>query len=336
MEEAGRGSMPANAVLPLLPIHFPRGRARARRHAAHLQGERGHEQEGVDRGGRDDGPRARDHRHTHRDRLHRADSREGYRGRYRDPCRRSAPDQGAPGRVRAHDVRSRLHEHRVVQERDHLHRRRQGHPALSRLSDRAARREGELPRGRVAAAQRRAAHAAGVRRLGARHHVPHVRAREHQDVSPGLSLRRAPDVDAVQRRRGAVELLSEGEEHPGSGGAAHQHRAPARQAADARRVLLPPREGPALHLSRQRSRLRREFPLDGRADVGAEVRGEPGVREGARGAVHPPRRPRAELLDERRARRRLARTSIRSRRSPPASPRCTARCTAARTSRCCA
>ena len=33
-------------------------------------------------------------------------------------------------------------------------------------------------------------------------------------------------------------LLSVGEEHPGSRGAPHQHRAPARQAADARGVLL--------------------------------------------------------------------------------------------------
>ena len=91
----------------------------------------------------------------------------------------------------------------------------------------------------------------------------------------------------------------------------HLDRPPAREAADARRVLLSPREGPAVHLSRQRSELRREFPLDGGADVGVEVRGESGVREGARDAVHPPRRPRAELLDERGARRRLvARRSV--------------------------
>ena len=49
-----------------------------------------------------------------------------------------------------------------------------------------------------------------VRQLGARHHVPHVRAREHQDVPRGLPLRRAPDVDAVQRRRGALGVLPGG------------------------------------------------------------------------------------------------------------------------------
>ena len=52
----------------------------------------------------------------------------------------------------------------------------------------------------------------------------------------------------------------------------HLDHPPAREAADARRVLLPPREGSALHLPRQRSELRRELPLDGRADVGVEVR----------------------------------------------------------------
>ena len=55
--------------------------------------------------------------------------------------------------------------------------------------------------------------------------------------------------------------------------AEHLDHPPAREAADARRVLLPPHQGPAVHLSRQRPELRREFPLDGRADVGAEVRG---------------------------------------------------------------
>ena len=87
--------------------------------------------------------------------------------------------------------------------------------------------------------------------------------------------------------------------------ARHLDHPPAREGPDARGVLLPPREGAAVHLPRQRPGLRRELPLDGRADERAEVRGEPGLREGARGAVHPPRRPRAELLDERGARRRL-------------------------------
>ena len=39
-----------------------------------------------------------------------------------------------------------------------------------------------------------------VRSVGARHHVPHVRAREHQDVPAGIPLRRASDVDALLAR----------------------------------------------------------------------------------------------------------------------------------------
>jgi hypothetical protein len=41
-----------------------------------------------------------------------------------------------------------------VQERDHVHRRRQGDSSLPRLPDRAARRECDVPRGRVATPQR--------------------------------------------------------------------------------------------------------------------------------------------------------------------------------------
>ena len=52
-------------------------------------------------------------------------------------------------------------------------------------------------------------------------------------------------------------------------------------------------------------------------------------------AVHPARRPRAELLDQRDARRSAARGSTRSPPPPRPPPPCTAPCTAARTSRCC-
>ena len=54
-------------------------------------------------------------------------------------------------------LRPRLHLDRLLRERDHLHRRRQGRAALPRLPDRAARREVELPRGLLPAALRRAA-----------------------------------------------------------------------------------------------------------------------------------------------------------------------------------
>ena len=52
---------------------------------------------------------------------------------------------------------TRLRQHRLDQERHHLHRRRRGHPALPRLPDRAARREVDVPRGLLPADLRRAA-----------------------------------------------------------------------------------------------------------------------------------------------------------------------------------
>ena len=91
---------------------------------------------------------------------HRQPHRQAYevpdQGRHH-PGHGPAADQGGRRRLRADDVRPGLHEHRVVPQRDHLHRRRQGRPGVPRLPDRAAGREEHLPRGRVPAAVRRAA-----------------------------------------------------------------------------------------------------------------------------------------------------------------------------------
>ena len=59
-------------------------------------------------------------------------------------------------------LRPRLHLHGLLRKPDHLHRRRQGHPALPRLSDRPAGRELQLPRGLLPAAERRAAERRGA------------------------------------------------------------------------------------------------------------------------------------------------------------------------------
>ena len=59
--------------------------------------------------------------------------------------------------ARAGGLRPRLRQHRLLPQRGHLHRRRQGHPGVPRLPDRAAGREVELPRGRLPADPRRAA-----------------------------------------------------------------------------------------------------------------------------------------------------------------------------------
>ena len=65
---------------------------------------------------------------------------------------------------RSHHARLRLRQHRRDEVRDHVHRRRPGDPALPRLPDRAARAEQHLPRGRLAAHLRRAAHRRRARR----------------------------------------------------------------------------------------------------------------------------------------------------------------------------
>ena len=61
------------------------------------------------------------------------------------------------------DLRPGVHEHRGVPQPDHLHRRRQGHPRVSRLPDRAAGREVHVPGNGVPDHLRRAAHLRAAR-----------------------------------------------------------------------------------------------------------------------------------------------------------------------------
>ena len=78
-----------------------------------------------------------------------------------------------------------------------------------------------------------------------------------------------------------------------------------REDADARRVRLPPQHGPAVRLSRQRPALPGQLPRDALQDDRAQVPARPAAGARARRPLHPARRPRAELLDERGARGRL-------------------------------
>ena len=108
----------------------------------------------------------------------------------------------------------------------------------------------------------------------------------------------------------AVDVLSRRQGHPRSGQSLSPAGPASRQGADDRRLRLPPLAGPALRVPRQRSGLHRqlrEHDVQHRRPPPAQQ----GAAAGARDPAHPPRRPRAELLDQRGPRRRLvARRSV--------------------------
>ena len=90
-------------------------------------------------------------------------------------------------------LRPRLHLDGKLRVQDHLHRRRRGRPALSRLSDRATGRARRLPGDLLPAALRRTADADAEGRLRLSRHAPHDGARADEPVLPGLPARRASD-----------------------------------------------------------------------------------------------------------------------------------------------
>ena len=100
-----------------------------------------------------------------------------------------------------------------------------------------------------------------------------------------------------------------------------------------RRLRLPPRDRAPLRLPRQRPLVHRELPEHDVEDDRAQVPAEPDPRAGPRRAVHPPRRPRAELLAPSPCGPSAAPRPTRSRRRPRPPPPSTGRCTAAPTSR---
>ena len=149
-----------------------------------------------------------------------------------------------------------------------------------------------------------------------------------------LPTQRAPDAGAVQRGQRAERVL------PGFAGPVRQRSGravddpPAGQAAHHRRLRLQEVDRPAVPLPGQLAEPGGELPAD---DVRVAGRALPRRSRGsarAGHAVHPARRPRAELLDVDGAAGRARRRPTCSPRSPVASTRCGARCTAAPTRRC--
>ena len=124
------------------------------------------------------------------------------------------------------------------------------------------------------------------------------------EVPRGLPLRRAPDGDAARRGRRALDLLPGREAHLRPGEPLPPARAADREAADDRRLHLPPLARPAVRAPAQRPRLHRQLRQHDVRDR-RPARAEPGAAARARDPPDPARRPRAELLDERRAQRRL-------------------------------
>ena len=190
-------------------------------------------------------------RRAHGDRQpHRPDLRAADRGRHR-PRDRTAPDQGRSRRIRADVLRPGVHEHRLVPQLDHLHRRRGGHPPAPRLPDRAALRALVLPGGRLPADQRPTCRTqTELRGLDRRDHDPHLRARERQGLHAGVPLRREPDGHARGLGRRALDLLPRREQDPRRARPRDPDHPSAGQDADARRLRLPPQHGPAIRLSR--------------------------------------------------------------------------------------
>ena len=244
-------------------------------------------------------------------------------------------DQGRRRRARPRRLRPRLRQHRLVPQRRHLHRRREGDPRVPRLPHRAARREVQLPRGRLPARARHAADQGGVRRLGARDHLPHVRPRERQGVHAGLPLRRPPDGDADGVGRRPVDVLPRRPQHQRRRQPAHADRADDREDADPRRLVVPARAGQAVRLPRQRAELHRQLPLDAVQDERAEVRAPTSGWSRRSTCCSSCTPTTSRTARPTRSARSARRRSTPTPRSPPASPPSSARCTAAPTRRCC-
>ena len=142
-------------------------------------------------------------------------------------------------RVRPDDIRPGVHEHGVVQERDHVHRRRQGHPALPRLS-----RSSSSPRRRASSRSRGCCATASC---PTRSNTTSGRTTSRTTRTCTRTSRRSCRASATTRTRcrcccSAVAALSsfypDAKNIHDPESALHQHRSPAGEAADARGVLL--------------------------------------------------------------------------------------------------
>ena len=214
------------------------------------------------------------------------------------------------------------------------HRRRQRHPALSRLLHRRARRDIPTSSKSATCCCTASCRTRSRRRtVRALHHHAHHGARAAGVVLPRLPPRCASDGDHVRRGRRAVGVLSRLHRHQRSAAARDREPPADRQDADHRRDGLQILHRPALRVSAERSRLHGELPAHDVRGAGRGVQGQPGAGASAGHHLHPARRSRAERVDLDGASGRLVGRQSRSPASRPASPACGARRMAAPTRR---
>ena len=242
------------------------------------------------------------HRQPHRQDLRARDHR---RHRPRDG---PAPDQGQRGRLRDDGLRPGLHQHRLLPLGDHLHRRREGHPPAPRLPDRAALREVELPRGRLPADLRRAADRSRSSSAGPTTSPTTPSSTRTSSTSSRASATTPTRWGCCSPAFGALSTFYPDAKHIDDPEERYMAairmiaKVPTLAAFAYRHNMGLPYVYPDNDLSYSG-----ELPLDDVQEDRGEVRARSAAGEGARRPLHPPRRPRAELLDQRRARRRLVR-----------------------------
>ncbi len=212
-----------------------------------------------------------------------------------------------------------------------------GDPGVPRLSDRAARRALHVPRGRLSPRTRGAAEREAARRVDERDHDRTRSCTRTSRASSRASATTRTRWGCCSRSVGALSTF-----YPD----ANQIKDPEIRYLQIVRLIA---KMPTLAAFAYRHNMGQPYvyPDNDLRYPGnflsmlfkmteLEVRARSSARAGAGHPVHPARRPRAELLDERGARRRLlaGRPVLGGRRA--ASRRSTARCTAAPTSRSCA
>ena len=151
-----------------------------------------------------------------------------------------------------------VRQHRLVQERHHLHRRRQGDPPLPRLSDRGAREQRLVPRGRLPADLREAAEPATSWSRFSGEITRHTLI--HEDMKKffeGYPVARPSDGDPLVDGGLALDLLPRC--HRSRGADVNITRLLAK-APDDRGVLVQEVDRPAVHLPAQRPLVLRQLP----------------------------------------------------------------------------